>query len=166
MFHFRHHDSPVGTLLLATDANAVREIHFPKRGRTVKPQSDWVPGDGGGPAAKLLDRLQRELDAYFEKTLRRFRVPVKPEGTVFQESVWAELYRVPYGETISYGELARRIGKPSASRAVGAANGKNPIPIIIPCHRIIGADGSLTGFGGGLTTKERLLELEGCFIVG
>jgi methylated-DNA-[protein]-cysteine S-methyltransferase len=101
-----------------------------------------------------------QLEAYFAGELRRFDLPLAPEGTPFQREVWSALTAIPYGETVSYGELARRLGRPAASRAVGAANGQNPIPIVIPCHRVIGADGSLTGFGGGLAIKRRLLDLE------
>ena len=162
MYYYRHHESPVGTLLIVADRKAVREIHFPKRGRGMTPHGDWRKGGSRrSPEGTLLDSLEGELERYFAGALRHFRVPVKPVGTPFQSAVWQQLQRVLYGQTISYGELARRIGRPRASRAVGAANGRNPIPIIIPCHRVIGADGSLTGFGGGLATKERLLELEG-----
>ena len=102
----------------------------------------------------------QQLRAYFARELETFDLRLAPEGTPFQQSVWNELCGIPYGETISYGELAKRVGNPKASRAVGAANGQNPIPIIIPCHRVIGSDGKLTGFGGGLPIKEKLLALE------
>jgi methylated-DNA-[protein]-cysteine S-methyltransferase len=102
----------------------------------------------------------RQLRAYFAGELKDFDLPLAPKGTEFQQNVWAELCKIPYGETISYGELARRIGNPNASRAVGLANGSNPIPVVIPCHRVIGANGKLTGYGGGLPIKERLLALE------
>jgi len=102
----------------------------------------------------------RQLNAYFAGELREFEIPLLMEGTEFQKRVWKALLAIPYGETISYGELAKKIGEPKAVRAVGAANGQNPIPIIVPCHRVIGSDGSLTGFGGGIENKKRLLELE------
>jgi methylated-DNA-[protein]-cysteine S-methyltransferase len=102
-----------------------------------------------------------QLDADFSGTLRAFALPLQPAGTSFQREVWSMLAQIPYGQTWSYGDVARRIGKPQAVRAVGAANGRNPIPIVLPCHRVIGADGSLTGFGGGLPTKQFLLALEG-----
>jgi methylated-DNA-[protein]-cysteine S-methyltransferase len=102
-----------------------------------------------------------EIDEYFAGARRAFTVPLVLRGTVFQRRVWEELCRIPYGETISYGELARRIGRPSAVRAVGLANGANPLAIVVPCHRVIGADGTLTGYGGGLPTKRQLLALEG-----
>jgi methylated-DNA-[protein]-cysteine S-methyltransferase len=104
--------------------------------------------------------VKYQLDAYFAGELQDFDLPLLPTGTRFQERVWQALAEIPYGETWSYGELARHIGKPKASRAVGAANGINPIPVIIPCHRVIGSSGKLTGFGGGLETKQYLLKLE------
>lgn len=104
--------------------------------------------------------MVRELTAYFAGELRQFTVPVHLEGTEFQRSVWDQLLRIPYGETWSYGQLAAELGKPNASRAVGLANGKNPVSIIVPCHRVIGASGAMTGYGGGLDRKVRLLELE------
>ena len=107
-----------------------------------------------------LDEARRQLDAYFAGELREFDLPLAPAGSEFQLGVWRELAKIPYGETISYGELAARVGDPTKARAVGAANGRNPLPVIVPCHRVIGADGSLTGFGGGLDRKRRLLELE------
>lgn len=107
-----------------------------------------------------LSEIIRQLNAYFAGKLESFDLPLAPEGTPFQQKVWKELCQIPYGETISYGELARRIGNASASRAVGLANGSNPIPIVIPCHRVIGSNGKLTGYGGGLDIKEKLLALE------
>ena len=107
-----------------------------------------------------LRKVVHQLRAYFAGELESFDLDLAPEGTPFQQKVWSELLKIPYGETISYGELARRIGNPSASRAVGLANGSNPIPIIIPCHRVIGSNGKLTGYGGGLPIKEKLLALE------
>ena len=104
--------------------------------------------------------MRQQLEAYFAGELQRFDLALAPDGTDFQQAVWQALTTIPYGATCSYGEIARQIGKPKASRAVGAANGQNPIPIIIPCHRVIGSTGKLTGFGGGLAAKEILLELE------
>ena len=118
------------------------------------------PAEGWRRARRPFRDVIIQLDAYFAGRLRRFELPLAPEGTPFQREVWSALTTIPYGETVSYGELARRVGRPAASRAVGAANGRNPIPIIIPCHRVIGADGTLTGFGGGLPIKRRLLQLE------
>ena len=104
--------------------------------------------------------MRRELGEYFSGTRREFGITLAPRGTGFQREVWAELRRIPYGETISYAELARRIGNPRAVRAVGLANGANPLAIVVPCHRVIGANGTLTGYGGGLTVKQQLLDLE------
>ncbi len=108
----------------------------------------------------MVDAATRQLREYFAGERREFELPLDPRGSEFQKRVWSALRNIPYGTTISYGELAHRVGQPTAARAVGAANGRNPIPIVIPCHRVIGKDGSLTGFGGGLPLKERLLELE------
>ena len=118
------------------------------------PESGWKedPSD-------LIEPI-RQLRDYFAGELEKFQLSLGPEGTPFQQKVWNELCRIPYGETISYGELARRIGNPNASRAVGLANGSNPIPIVIPCHRVIGSNGKLTGYGGGLPIKEKPLALE------
>ena len=107
-----------------------------------------------------LAQARCQLEAYFAGELREFDLPLAPQGTSFQLRVWEELRAIPYGETISYGELARRVGDPGAARAAGLANGRNPLPVLVPCHRVIGADGSLTGFGGGLDRKRALLELE------
>lgn len=146
--------SPVGRLLLVGTADALHVLSFVRDGR-FRSDPDWNPDDDG-----VLDGVAAELDEYFAGRLRRFETPVTPSGTPFQTRVWRALRDIPYGETTSYGELARRIGSPAAVRAVGAANGANPIAIIIPCHRVIGANGSLTGFGGGLPTKRALLDLE------
>ena len=112
------------------------------------------------PDLPILAEAGRQLTAYFARQLKQFDLPLAPEGTTFQLGVWEELTRIPYGTTISYSELARRIGNPAASRAVGLANGKNPISIVVPCHRVIGASGNLTGFGGGIQRKAALLTLE------
>ena len=146
--------SPVGPLLLAGDGSRIKMIHF-RAGRHPRgPEDGWV----ADPAP--FGALMAQLEEYFEGRRQTFDLPLAPEGTAFQRSVWQALTEIPYGETISYGELARRIGNPQASRAVGLANGANPLPIVVPCHRVIGADGSLTGFGGGLDIKRKLLALE------
>lgn len=152
--HYGHVDSPVGPLLLVADDHGLREINFPKNGRPVAADPSWHDD------IKFLREPIRQLRAYFAGKLENFDLPLAPEGTPFQQSVWEELLRIPYGVTTSYGELARRIGNPNASRAVGLANGANPIPIIIPCHRVIGSNGKLTGYGGGLPIKQKLLALE------
>jgi methylated-DNA-[protein]-cysteine S-methyltransferase len=146
--------TPVGRLRLSGDEEGLRGISFQNRFRPVEIAED--PEQAREPLREVI----AQLEAYFAGERRGFDLPLAPEGTPFQREVWSALLAIPYGETVSYGELARRLGRPNASRAVGAANGRNPIPIIIPCHRVIGADGSLTGFGGGLAIKRRLLELE------
>lgn len=150
-------DSPVGPLRLAAVDDGLRQIEFPPARPLVHTDGE-VWREGNHP---LLDAARSQLDEYFNGRLRTFDVPLAPRGTEFQRVVWRELSRIPYGVTISYGELARRIGRVSASRAVGAANGRNPLPIIVPCHRVIGSNGTLTGFAGGLPTKQFLLRLEG-----
>jgi methylated-DNA-[protein]-cysteine S-methyltransferase len=148
-------ETPIGTLLIAGDANSVRRIEFPKNGKPGDPGPGWSRL-AGGP----IEEASRQLREYFEGRRQGFELPLEPEGTAFQKQVWRRLQEIPYGHTISYGELARRAGNAKASRAVGAANGANPIPIVIPCHRVIGVNGKLTGFGGGLPIKEALLALE------
>jgi methylated-DNA-[protein]-cysteine S-methyltransferase len=147
-------ESPVGRLLVAGDAEGLRFVLFGDGRSSVSPLPAWR--ENPRPLAEAV----RQLRAYFDGTLRRFDLPLAPEGTPFQQRVWRELCGIPYGETISYGELAQRIGNPNASRAVGLANGSNPISIVIPCHRVIGTSGKLTGYGGGLKNKEWLLTLE------
>jgi methylated-DNA-[protein]-cysteine S-methyltransferase len=142
-------ESPVGRLLLATDEAGLRKVLF-----GGEPQASWR--EDPAPLAETV----RQLRAYFAGELRDFDLPLAPEGTPFQLRVWRELRNIPYGQTISYGELARRVGSPKGSRAVGLANGANPISIVVPCHRVIGSNGKLTGYGGGLENKERLLALE------
>jgi methylated-DNA-[protein]-cysteine S-methyltransferase len=144
-------DSPVGRLLLAGDAHGLILISFPGGSRARRPLRDWQRDDG------VLTAATRQLSEYFAGRRKTFSLPLRPSGTAFQLSVWTALQAIPFGATISYGELARRIGLPTAARAVGAANGANPLPIVVPCHRVIGADNSLTGFGGGLDTKRYLL---------
>jgi methylated-DNA-[protein]-cysteine S-methyltransferase len=147
-------DSPVGGLLLEGDENHLRRVAFVKK----KPDGSEKTGASGGPT---LRRAVEQLNAYFAGQLREFDLPLDLQGTPFQLGVWRALRDIPYGETISYGELARRIGTPKGSRAVGLANGANPIAIVVPCHRVIGSNGKLTGYGGGLGNKETLLALEG-----
>lgn len=149
--------SPVGPLLLAADQGGLRLIEFDHPRHPARRGDDWMRADDDA----LLRDAASQLDDYFAGTRRTFDLPLAPTGTGFQLEVWQALRAIPYGETISYAQLATRIGKPSAMRAVGAANGRNPLPIVVPCHRVIGADGTLTGFGGGLPTKHFLLTLEG-----
>lgn len=147
-------ESPLGPLLLTADEAGLREIHFVNGRHPAQPESSWK--EDRAP----LNETIRQLHAYFAGELENFDLPLAPEGTPFQLGVWRRLCDIPYGETISYGELAIRVGNPRASRAVGLANGSNPIPIVIPCHRVIGSNGKLTGYGGGLPIKEKLLALE------
>lgn len=149
-------DSPVGPMLLSADDAGLHEIRF------CDPDAPppTVTANGGGGEAVLAE-TERQLRAYFAGESESFDLPLAPAGTPFQLAVWRALRDIPFGRTESYGELARRIGRPRAVRAVGAANGANPLPIVVPCHRVIGADGSLTGYGGGLDVKRALLELEG-----
>ena len=147
-------NTPIGDLLLAGDDRALHMIGFPKGSMRRDPEPDWIFNEN-----KLATACE-QLQEYFAGTREDFDLPLHLAGTEFQVSVLEELLRIPYGETVSYGDIAKRIGRPKAVRAVGAANGRNPLPIIVPCHRVIGTSGDLTGFGGGLDTKEALLRLE------
>jgi methylated-DNA-[protein]-cysteine S-methyltransferase len=149
-------DSPVGRLLLAADDEALRLIEFPSPRHPMSCVDDWTEGGNA-----ILRKTHAQLAGYFDGRRTQFDLPLGPRGTEFQRTVWHTLAGIPYGTTISYAQLATRVGKASAMRAVGAANGRNPLPIVLPCHRVVGSDGSLTGFGGGLPTKQFLLELEG-----
>jgi methylated-DNA-[protein]-cysteine S-methyltransferase len=144
--------TPIGELLLvADDDGALTAVHLPGRhGSTAGLERDDA----------LLEPARRQLAEYFAGERRDFELPLRPEGAPFQLRVWDKLKAIPYGETVSYGEIARELGNPTASRAVGAANGRNPIAIIVPCHRVIGSTGSLTGYAGGLDQKRALLDLE------
>jgi methylated-DNA-[protein]-cysteine S-methyltransferase len=146
-------DSPIGPLGLVASASGLRSVLFD--GRRIR-------AEGSSP---LLTEAARQLHAYFDGELVTFDLPFELQGTEFQRRCWLALASIPYGQTVSYGEQARRLGfGPDAARAVGAANGRNPLPIVLPCHRVIGADGSLTGFGGGLPVKRFLLEHEGALL--
>jgi methylated-DNA-[protein]-cysteine S-methyltransferase len=147
---YAHWESPVGALTLAGDESGLQQLLF----RARPPEPDWIED-----RAAMAEAV-RQLRAYFGGELEAFDLVLAPKGTPFQLSVWKRLCEIPFGETISYGELARRIGNPKACRAVGLANGLNPIAIIVPCHRVIGSNGKLTGYGGGLPIKEKLLALE------
>ncbi len=147
-------ESPIGPLLLAGADSKLKLVSFAKGKHARQVHPDWI--EDGSVFAEAIAQLQR----YFAGNLETFDLPLLLEGTTFQKKVWTALKNIPYGETISYKTLAQRVGSPKAVRAVGAANGANPIPIILPCHRVIGNDGSLTGFGGGLPLKQKLLALE------
>ena len=147
-------DSPLGELLLHGDGSALRGLHMQEGRKPVTVGPDWrrAPEAFAGAAAQLAEYFAGEREA--------FDLPLEPAGTPFQLRVWEELLAIGYGETISYAELARRIGRPAAVRAVGAANGSNPLSVVIPCHRVVGASGALTGYGGGVERKRLLLDLE------
>lgn len=147
-------DSPIDPLLLVGDGDAITGLYMTRHRGRHGIGADWVRDDRAFSAAAA------QLAEYFAGERRDFDLVLRAEGREFQQRVWAALCDIPYGETISYGELARRVGDPGAARAVGAANGQNPISIVVPCHRVIGADGSLTGYGGGLDRKRHLLDLE------
>lgn len=155
MMFVRYTETPLGRVTLTSDGEALVGLYFEEE-RHPQDRTGAVEADD----AVLID-AERQLHEYLGKWRRSFDLPLRPQGTAFQQEVWGLLREIPYGETISYHELAKRYGNVKAVRAVGAANGRNPISIVVPCHRVIGADGSLVGFGGGLWRKEYLLELEG-----
>jgi methylated-DNA-[protein]-cysteine S-methyltransferase len=159
--------SPVGELLLAASGAVLTGVYFSasRYGPSPMERAGWAEDDGRGPAGELLVRAGQQLAEYLAGTRTSFDLPLDPLGTAFQKRVWETLRAIPYGTTLSYSELARRLGDVRATRAVGAANGKNPIPIIVPCHRVVGANGALTGFGGGLDRKRWLLEHEGALMM-
>lgn len=152
-------DSPIGELLLTGDGHALHGLYM-QAGRPKKLEPLWERSDESFAAVTV------QLAEYFAGERREFDIPLVLNGPPFQRQAWHALREIPYGETVSYGEQARRIGQPDAARAVGAANGQNPIAVIVPCHRVIGADGSLTGFGGGLERKRLLLDLEADAVSG
>lgn len=147
-------DSPIGELLLLGEGGTLHGLHMQAGLRPVRVRPDWVRDDAAFPD------VRRQLAEYFAGERTSFELKLHLQGGAFQRTVWHALTQIPYGETISYGELARRIGQPDKARAVGTANGQNPIAVIVPCHRVIGADGKLVGYGGGLDNKRLLLELE------
>lgn len=153
--HYCRFDTPIGPLTVAASDAGLHAIEFPQN-RHPQRRIGWMPLEH-----PLLREARRQLEEYFDGERQTFDLPLAPRGTPFQREVWLALAGIPYGATISYAQLATRVGRPAAMRAVGAANGRNPLPIVLPCHRVIGADGSLTGFGGGLPTKQFLLQLEG-----
>jgi len=152
--HYCYLDTPIGELLLAGAANSLSMIGFPEGAMRRDPEADWIYNE------VPFEGVRRQLAEYFAGERKVFDLPLSLSGTEFQVLVLEALQQIPYGETTSYGAVAKQIGRPKAVRAVGAANGRNPIPIIVPCHRVIGTSGDLTGFGGGLDTKAALLRLE------
>lgn len=149
------HDFPIGLLRLTASEKALKSIHF------VENES----GNDQNPTNDIIRRAIAELSEYFDGSRKKFSVPLNPEGTDFQQSVWKALQQIPYGQTRSYGELAAMLGDPNTVRAVGKANGQNPIPIIIPCHRVIGGNKKLVGYSGGIQRKKYLLKREGAILL-
>jgi methylated-DNA-[protein]-cysteine S-methyltransferase len=147
-------DSPIGALLVTRDEGGITGLDLPAARYPRRIQDDWERDDAA------FDDVRGQLGEYFAGTRQQFELPLNAHGNAFQRAVWHALVEIPYGETTSYGKVAASIGHPDGARAVGAANGQNPIPIIVPCHRVIGADGSLTGYGGGLSAKRWLLDHE------
>lgn len=156
MEYYDYYQSPLGQILLVANNDAVTGLHFVGEKYYPGVADDWQRK----PNAKMLVRARKQLDEYFAGKRKDFDLAVDPAGTTFQREVWRALQKIPYGATLNYGALAQRIGQPTASRAVGAANGRNPISIVIPCHRVIGANGDLTGYAGGMERKAALLRLE------
>ncbi len=167
MYHYSFLDTPIGTLTLIADDAALVEVWFPNHtehdgGAGV----DELDGAVLDPEHTVLRRASDQLSEYFAGTRTTFDVPLAPEGTPFQLAAWRALSTIPFGETVSYGEQAKRLGDPNKARAVGAANGRNPLPIIVPCHRVVGSSGQLTGFGGGVESKAWLLDHEQAVVNG
>ena len=152
--YYEYYKSPVGKLLLAGDGENIAHLGFPSGKMKLRHEHSWTKDES--PFKQAVS----QLEAFFEGELKKFDLPLLLTGTPFRKSVWAGLMDIPYGETWSYSQSAHHIGAPNACRAVGSANGVNPVPIVVPCHRVVGSNGSLTGFGGGLKTKKYLLELE------
>ncbi len=155
--YFTHFDSPLGTMLAIASENAITDLHIESGKYVPKLNDDWVDS----PKLPVFLQLRQELGEYFAGKRKSFDVKLAPEGTEFQRAAWKALTKIPFGQTRSYGEQAAAIGNPKAVRAIGAANGRNPIAIVVPCHRVIGANGTLMGYAGGLDKKEFLLKLEG-----
>lgn len=146
---FEYHNSPIGLLEISGTPHGIRSLHFVERRRN------------GYTSNEVVDQAVRQIEEYFDGTRRGFDMAIDPQGTEFQKAVWRQLLEIPYGRTASYGDVARAMGNPKAVRAVGGANSRNPIAIVVPCHRVIGSDGSMTGYGSGIWRKEWLLKHEG-----
>ncbi len=153
--YYTHLDTPIGRFFLAGDETALSRSSFSTGKQQHRPEPGWIRDPGP------LQSAVEQLEQYFAGERTVFDLPLKLTGTPFQKKVWRALQRIPFGQTRSYGQIAGSIGRPGASRAVGAANASNVLPVVVPCHRVIGADGTLTGFGGGLETKQWLLRHEG-----
>jgi len=156
MKYFTHVDSPLGTMLLVSNGSSLTGLYFVGQKYVAQPAEDWIQTE----VAQPFPDVKRQLAEYFAGERRTFHLPLSFEGTPFQQRVWRAIAAIPCGETISYGALARSVGAPRSVRAAGAATGRNPISLVVPCHRVVGSDGSLTGYAGGLDRKQRLLALE------
>jgi methylated-DNA-[protein]-cysteine S-methyltransferase len=156
MIYYTVYESPIQTLRLVSDGRSLTGLYMMSEKHLLTSQNDWVEDDSVAP----FPEAKQQLTAYFAGTLNEFELPLQMQGTLFQQRIWEALKTIPYGATMSYGELAQQIGQPKASRAVGLANGRNPISIVVPCHRVIGANGKLTGYGGGIERKQWLLNHE------
>ncbi|MEO6456843.1 MAG: methylated-DNA--[protein]-cysteine S-methyltransferase [Chloroflexia bacterium] len=159
--YYSHFGSPVGPVLLTCDGTGLTGLYMVEHKHGEQVREDWIADDTAVPFREV----RQQLAAYFAGTLTEFDLPLAMRGSDFHRSVWEELRAIPFGSTISYGELAQRLGNPNASRAVGLANGRNPVSIIVPCHRVIGANGKLVGYGGGLPRKAALLAFESAVLV-
>ena len=156
MKYFTHVESPLGTMLLVSNGSSLTGLYFVGQKYVAQPAEDWIQSEVSQP----FPVAKRQLDEYFAGERRAFDLPLSFEGTPFQQRVWRAIATIPCGETISYGALARSLGAPRSVRAAGAATGRNPISLVVPCHRVVGSDGSLTGYAGGMDRKRRLLALE------
>ena len=161
MIRYATFDSPLGTLIAVASGEALNGLYFDDQ-RYLPSLPAGAREDHGAP---LFAQCRRQLEEYFRGERRGFELPLAPEGTEFQRRVWTEIARIPYGKTITYADLAKRARAPGSARAAGAATGRNPLGIIVPCHRVVGSDGSLTGYAGGIERKTRLLELEGALLL-
>ncbi|MEX2964538.1 methylated-DNA--[protein]-cysteine S-methyltransferase [Microbulbifer sp. TYP-18] len=161
MIYFKSYSTELGKVAVAAGPEGLVSVQFYDAQRPLRPKTDWRSG-----ATELTELAAQQLREYFAGQRRQFQLPLAPPGTDFQRRVWDALLQIPYGETRSYGQQAQLLGQPRAIRAVGRANGANPVAVIIPCHRVIGANGSLTGYAGGLSLKARLLTLEGAGFKG
>jgi methylated-DNA-[protein]-cysteine S-methyltransferase len=157
MIHYSRFVTPVGTMIATAVGGALTGLYFEHGRHAPAVDASWK----ADPASTPLRECARQLGEYIEGARREFQLPLAPQGSEFQRRVWIEIARIPFGETLTYAELAQRAGAPGAARAAGAATGRNPLSIIVPCHRVVGSDGSLTGYAGGIERKERLLRLEG-----
>jgi methylated-DNA-[protein]-cysteine S-methyltransferase len=156
MIRYARLKTPIGTLLATAKDGSLTGLYFDRQRHAPAIGDDWIED----PRARPFEQCTRQIGEYLEGKRKSFDLPLAPEGSEFQRKVWMQIARIPYGETITYSELAKRAGAPGSARAAGAATGRNPISIVVPCHRVVGADGSLTGYAGGVPRKAKLLEIE------